>query len=173
MKDAKMNTKGTYRLRIVATGDVEPGYTAPQQVLTVDWTVKLCDHTIATLGDYTNKPKFSPYTPPAAAFGSKTCDPCIVPNEVWAPTGGSGPYFQFYTLTYADIVDPTIDRAAVCPVTVTTTSSDFNSITQNNGVYESVLKSPQDQTDGTYTLDLVFSAHVISGSPAVTKTKSL
>ena len=42
-----------------------------------------------------------------------------------------------------------------------------------NGIYKSILNSAEYATEGTYDLDLVYSADVVATSPAVTSSKKL
>ena len=52
---ANMQTPGTYTLDIQATGSVETG-SSPTTNLIIDLTIKACDDTTATFGDFDNNP---------------------------------------------------------------------------------------------------------------------
>ena len=46
-------------------------------------------------------------------------------------------------------------------------------IDATNRIHKSFLKSPYDQQEGTYTLEIIFSATVIAGTPQITLSKTL
>ena len=82
-----MQIRGPYVLEIEVAGGVEPllSYVQPIAKLTINLNIKLCDDIIGTFGDYVIRPEFSNYNNASPiAFGDLTCDPCIVPIEVWA-----------------------------------------------------------------------------------------